>query len=85
MPFPVDMSLHNKSRRFDIAFDDGAEYRFSYEFLRVSAVGGSAGSCLRRRKLQVGKMNVGIDGVDAVGTMPLRFRFDDGHDSGLYS
>ena len=32
MPFPVDMSLHNKSRRFDIAFDDGAEYRFSYEF-----------------------------------------------------
>ena len=35
MPFPVDMSLHNKSRRFDIAFDDGAEYRFSYEFLRV--------------------------------------------------
>ena len=76
MPFPVDMSLHNKSRRFDIAFDDGAEYRFSYEFLRVFSPSA---------EVQGGKMNVGIDGVDAVGNYALRFRFDDGHDSGLYS
>ena len=36
-------------------------------------------------KLQVGKLNVGITGVDAVGNYALRFRFDDGHDSGIYS
>ncbi len=86
MPFPVDMSLHNKSRRFDIAFDDGAEYRFSYEFLRVFSPSAEVqGHAPGEEKLQVGKMNVGIDGVDAVGNYALRFRFDDGHDSGLYS
>ena len=68
MPFPVDMSLHNKSRRFDIAFDDGAEYRFSYEFLRVFSPSAEVqGHAPGEEKLQVGKMNVGIDGVDAVG------------------
>ena len=77
MPFPVDMSLHNKSRRFDIAFDDGAEYRFSYEFLRVFSPSAEVqGHAPGEEKLQVGKMNVGIDGVDAVGNYALRFRFD---------
>ena len=35
MVFPVDMSLHKKSKRFDIAFDDGQSFSFSFEFLRV--------------------------------------------------
>ena len=26
MVFPVDMSLHKKSKRFDIAFDDGQSF-----------------------------------------------------------
>ncbi len=86
MPFPVDMSLHSKSRRFDISFDDGAEYHFSYEFLRVYSPSAEVqGHAPGEEKLQVGKMAVGIEGVDAVGNYALRFRFDDGHDSGLYS
>ena len=32
MVFPVDMSLHKKSKRFDIAFDDGQSFSFSFEF-----------------------------------------------------
>ena len=35
MLIPTDMSLHSKSRRFDITFDNGSSYSFSYEFLRV--------------------------------------------------
>lgn len=86
MPFPADMSLHSKSRRFDIAFDDGTQYQFSYEFLRVFSPSAEVqGHAPGEEKLQVGKLNVGITGVDAVGNYALRFRFDDGHDSGIYS
>lgn len=34
MVFPVDMSLHKKSKRFDIAFDDGHDSGiYSWEYL----------------------------------------------------
>ena len=86
MVFPVDMSLHSKSRRFDIAFDDGSEYQFPYEFLRVYSPSAEVqGHAPGEEMLQVGKMNVGVEGVDAVGNYAIRFRFDDGHDSGLYT
>ena len=35
--------------------------------------------------LQMGKENVGISGVEPVGNYALRLKFDDGHNTGLYS
>ncbi len=86
MPFPVDMSLHKKSKRFDIAFDDGKKFSFTIEFLRVySPSADVTGHTPDQAKLQVGKRDVGIDAVEGVGNYALRFYFDDGHDTGLYS
>jgi len=35
--------------------------------------------------LQVGKENVNITGIEPVGNYAVVLRFDDGHDSGIYS
>ncbi len=86
MAFPVEMSLHKKSRRFDIAFDDGQSFSYSFEFLRVfSPSADVTGHTPDEAKLQVGKRDVDIKAVEPVGRYAVRFVFDDGHDSGIYS
>ena len=58
---PVDMSLHNKSRRFDIAYEDGSSYSFTFEFLRVFSPSADVqGHTPDEAKLQVGKRDVTI-------------------------
>lgn len=86
MIFPTDMSLHKKSRRFDITFDNGRQYAFSYEFLRVFSPSAEVtGHTPDQAQLQVGKRDVDVAAIEPVGGYALRFVFDDGHDSGLYS
>lgn len=86
MLFPVDMSLHKVSRRFEVTFDNGAQYAFTFEFLRVFSPSAEVqGHTPDQAKLQVGKRDVQIVQVEPVGQYALRFVFDDGHDSGLYS
>ena len=83
---PNDIYKQSKSRRFDITFDNGSSYSFSYEFLRVFSPSAEVqGHTPNEAKLQIGKQNVMIEGADAVGSYALRFRFSDGHDSGIYS
>lgn len=80
------MSLHQASRRFDIAFDDGTSYGFSFEFLRVFSPSAEVqGHTPDQAKLQVGKKEVLVERIEPVGQYALRFYFSDGHDSGLYS
>lgn len=86
MAFPVEMSLHKKSRRFDIAFDDGRSFSFPFEFLRVfSPSADVTGHTPDQAKLQVGKRDVDVKAVEPTGRYAVRFVFDDGHDSGIYS
>ena len=86
MALPVEMSLHKKSRRFDISFDDGSNFAFSFEFLRVFSPSAEVqGHTPSEAKIQVGKRDVTVEGVEPMGNYALRFIFSDGHDSGLYS
>ena len=34
-PKPVEISLHQKSRKLEIVFEDGARFELPYEYLRV--------------------------------------------------
>jgi len=86
MPHPIDIKLRTASRRLEIAFDDGARYALSFEYLRVfspsAEVKGHGGG---EGTLQTGKENVGITAVEPIGNYALRLGFDDGHNTGLYS
>ena len=85
-PRPTEIKLHQKSRELEIAFDDGKQFRFSCELLRVYSPSAEVrGHGPGQEVLQVGKKNVDITAIEPVGTYAVKLVFSDGHDTGLYS
>ena len=85
-PLPTELKLHQASRVLEIAFADGAQFRLSYEFLRVHSPSAEVrGHGPGQETLQTGKRDVAIKDVETVGHYAIRPTFSDGHDSGIYS
>ena len=83
---PTEIKLHQKSRVFEISFDDGKTFRLPYELLRVYSPSAEVrGHGPGQEVLQVGKKEVGIDAVEPVGMYAVKLAFTDGHDTGIYS
>ena len=86
MSSPTSVKLHKKSRELELAWDDGACFSLSCEFLRVHSPSAEVqGHGPGQEVLQAGKKEVAIEDVRAVGNYALQLIFDDGHDSGIYS
>lgn len=85
-PVPTRLVLHRVSRLLEVGYADGSCYQLPCEYLRVyspsAEVRGHGGG---EPMLLGGKRNVGISAVEPVGRYAVRLRFDDGHDTGLYS
>ncbi|MEO8133974.1 MAG: DUF971 domain-containing protein [Betaproteobacteria bacterium] len=85
-PTPTEIKLHQTSRIMEIAFDNGRRYELPYEYLRVYSPSAEVrGHGPGQEVLQVGKKNVGIGEIEAVGRYAVRPTFTDGHNSGIYS
>jgi DUF971 family protein len=80
------MTVHQKSRLLDVAFDDGAAFSIPFELLRVYSPSAEVkGHGPGQEVLQVGKREVGIDGVEPVGNYGIKPLFNDGHATGIYT
>ncbi|HET6726089.1 MAG TPA: DUF971 domain-containing protein [Gammaproteobacteria bacterium] len=78
--------MRKSARRVDITFDDGAAFSLPFEYLRVFSPSAEVrGHGPGQELLPIGKENVQIVRTEPVGNYAVRFVFDDGHDSGLYS
>jgi DUF971 family protein len=85
-PRPIDIRLHQVSRKLEIVFDDGSNFQLPCEFLRVYSPSAEVrGHGAGQEVLQVGKEDVNIVGIEPVGQYALKLTFSDGHDTGLYS
>jgi DUF971 family protein len=85
-PRPTEIRLLQKSRVLEISFDDGREFRFPFEFLRVYSPSAEVrGHSVGQEVLQIGKREVEVLELEPVGNYAIRPRFSDGHDTGLYS
>ena len=85
-PLPTEIKLHQASRVLEIAFSDGRAFRLPYELLRVYSPSAEVrGHGPGQETLQIGKRDVTIASVEAVGHYALRPTFSDGHESGIYS
>lgn len=83
-PRPTEIRLRKSAGVVAVSFDDGSRYELPFEYLRVfspSAEVRGHGTEI----LQVGKEKVKVVGVEPVGSYAVRLKFDDGHDTGLYS
>ena len=86
MPIPTELTVHQKSRLLDIAFDDGRAFSIPFELMRVYSPSAEVkGHGPGQETLQVGKRDVGINGVEPVGNYAVKPLFTDGHDSGIFT
>ena len=85
-PTPTEILVRRQSRVVEIAFDDGKRFTLAFEYLRVFTPSAEArGHGPGQEVLQVGKREVLIERLEAVGNYAIRPVFSDGHDSGIYS
>ena len=85
-PKPTDITLHQVTGMFDIAFDDGRAFSMPVEYLRVFSPSAEVrGHGPGQEVLQVGKRSVGVKAVEPVGMYAVKLVFSDGHDTGIYS
>jgi DUF971 family protein len=85
-PIPTALTVHQKSRLLDIAFDDGAAFSLPFEYLRVYSPSAEVrGHGQGQEVLQLGKREVGISALEPVGNYAVQPTFSDGHDTGLYT
>ena len=84
--FPVDIKLHQQSRKLELEFDDGVRCEMSCELLRVYSPSAEVrGHSPDQAVLQTGKEDVNISAIEPVGNYAVKLIFDDGHDTGLYT
>ena len=83
---PTEIKLHQKSRVFEISFDDGKTFRLPYELLRVYSPSAEVrGHGPGQEVLQTGKRDIEIRSVEPVGSYAVQPVFSDGHSTGIYS
>lgn len=85
-PAPTGLTLHQKSRVLEIAFDDGRVFRLPYEYLRVMSPSAEVrGHGPGQEVLQKGKRSVEVRALEPVGSYAVQPTFSDGHATGIYS
>lgn len=83
---PTAITLHQKSRRLEIAFEDGVHFELPFEFLRVFSPSAEVrGHEPGQEVLQLGKQDVTITELRPVGNYGICPTFSDGHDTGIYT
>ena len=84
--WPVEIRLDKAERRLEVDFDDGNRFVYPAEFLRVESPSAEVqGHGPGQKVLVTGRRDVGILDLEPVGNYAVRIRFDDLHDTGIYS
>jgi DUF971 family protein len=83
---PVEIRLKRKEKVLEIDFDDGRSFCLPAELLRVESPSAEVqGHGHDTKTIVAGRRHVGIMDLEPVGNYAVRIRFDDLHDTGLYS
>ena len=85
-PWPVELRLKREEKLLEVDFDDGRSFRLPAEFLRVESPSAEVkGHGPGQKQLVAGRRHVGILALEPVGNYAVRIKFDDLHDTGIYS
>ncbi len=84
--WPTEIRVKSAEKALEVDFDDGRTFRYTAEFLRVESPSAEVmGHGPGQRVIVAGRRHVGIEGIDPVGNYAVRIRFDDRHDTGIYT
>lgn len=83
---PSEIRYLSDSKQLEIDFDDGRSFALPAELLRVESPSAEVqGHGPGQKQIVSGRRHVGIMAIEPVGSYAVRIRFDDLHDSGIYS
>jgi len=84
--WPTEIRLKKAEKCLEIDFDDGKRFAYPAEFLRVESPSAEVqGHGPADKKIVAGRLYVGILEIEPVGNYAIRIKFDDLHDTGIYS
>jgi DUF971 family protein len=85
-PWPLEVRLLRDKAGLEIDFDDGRTFRYSAEYLRVESPSAEVqGHGPTQKTIVPGCRHIRIEDIEPVGNYAIRIRFDDQHDTGLFS
>jgi len=85
-PWPIELRLKGAEKRLDVEFDDGRRFSLPAEYLRVESPSAEVqGHGPGEKTIVPGRAHVGILDLEPVGNYAIRIKFDDLHDTGIYS
>ena len=86
MSIAESIRLRKAEKKLIVKFKDGSEYSLAAELLRVETPSAEVQGHSNSEKFIVsGRRHVGIIDVEPVGNYAVRLKFDDLHDSGIYT
>jgi len=84
--WPVELRVDPERTTLTVSYDNGDRFTLPAEYLRVESPSAEVqGHGPSQKQTVAGKRRVKIEHVEPVGNYAARIRFDDGHDTGLYS
>ena len=84
--WPGEIRYLAADKRLEIDFDNGVTFTYPAELLRVESPSAEVqGHGPGDKKVVAGRRHVGIMEIEPVGNYAVRIKFDDLHDTGIFS
>ena len=84
--WPTEIRLKQVEKILEIDFDDGSTFALPAELLRVESPSAEVqGHGPDQKKLVAGRRHVGIMELEPIGNYAVKIKFDDLHDTGIFS
>jgi len=84
--WPQEVRYISGDKRLEVDFDDGSCFSYPAELLRVESPSAEVqGHSPSQKQTVAGRRHVGIMGIEPVGNYAIRIKFDDLHDTGIFS
>ncbi|MDH3703708.1 MAG: DUF971 domain-containing protein [Alphaproteobacteria bacterium] len=84
--WPTEIRLKQAEKILEVDFDDGSSFALPAELLRVESPSAEVqGHSPDQKKLVAGRRHVGIMELEPMGNYAVKIKFDDLHDTGIFS
>ena len=84
--WPTQVRLRKAEKLLEVTYDDGNAFALPAELLRVESPSAEVqGHVPDQKQIVPGRRFVGIVGLEPVGNYAIRIKFDDLHDTGIFS
>lgn len=84
--WPLEVRYVSEEKRLEVAFDNGVTFTYPAELLRVESPSAEVqGHNPNQKQILAGRRHVGIIGIESVGNYAVRIKFDDLHDTGIFT